>query len=390
MKTDFDYIVLGCGGIGSATAYWLSRRKGADVLGLEQFELGHHHGGSQDHSRIIRLSYYCPEYIRLAPHSYTAWSTLEEESGVQTVFKTGSIQFSPVDHPYRYEIDRYIDAMDETNIPYDRVNADEIMKRFPQFRLNEEVDGIYQADTGLVDAAKGNAAHISMARYHRATVLDHCVVDHICPIENGVELETAQGTFSCRKLIVTAGAWTDRLLSDVGLNLSLTATQEQVTYYATPNLPNFAIGKFPIFISHADESIYGFPVYGEVATKAGIDASGPAVTPDTRTYDPDPERERRQEDWLKENIPGFLGPILYTKTCLYTMPKDRHFVIDTLPEHPQIVVCVGAGHAYKFSGILGKILSELSIDEKTRYPIELFTLQRPAITDPDFKTVFRM
>ena len=264
------------------------------MLGLEQFELGHHHGGSQDYSRIIRLTYYYPQYIRLAPDSYTAWHKLEEESGVQTVYKTGSIQFSPIDHYYRYEIDKYTGAMDETGVSYDRVDSDEIMKRFPQFTLNYEVDGIYQEDTGLVDAAKGNAAHILMARYHGATIIDHCGAKHIRPINNGVEVETEQGTFTCRKLIVTAGAWTDRLLADVGIDLSLTATQEQVTYYATPNLPDFAIGKFPIFISHADESIYGFPIYGEVATKVGIDASGPAVTPDTRTYEPDAEREQGQ------------------------------------------------------------------------------------------------
>ena len=390
MKTDYEYIVLGCGGIGSATAYWLARRKSKNVLGIEQFEHGHHHGGSQDHSRIIRLTYYYPQYIRLAPASYTAWHTLEEESGVQMVFKTGSIQFSPVDHPYRYEIDKYTGAMDETGVPYDRVDADEIAKRFPQFRLKYEVDGIYQADTGLVDASRGNATHVAMARYRGATMLDNCEATRIRPTHTGVTIETKQGNFSCRKLIVTAGAWTDRLLASVNVNLSLTVTQEQVTYYATPNLPDFAIGKFPIFISHADESIYGFPIYGEVATKVGIDASGPAVTTDTRTYQSDAEREHRQEAWLKENIPGFLGPKLYTKTCLYTMPKDRHFVIDTLPEHPQIIVCVGAGHAYKFSGILGKILSELAIDGHTDYPIEPFALQRDAITDPNFKPVFRM
>ena len=390
MKTDYEYIVLGCGGIGSATAYWLSRRKSKDVLGIEQFAHGHHHGGSQDHSRIIRLTYYYPQYIHLAPASYTAWHTLEEESDVQMVFKTGSIQFSPVDHPYRYEIDKYTGAMDETGVPYDRVDADEIVKRFPQFRLKYEVDGIYQADTGLVDASRGNATHIAMARYRGATMLDNCEAIRIRPTNIGVEIETKQGNFSCRKLIVTAGAWTDRLLASVNMNLSLTVTQEQVTYYATPNLPDFAIGKFPIFISHADESIYGFPIYGEVATKVGIDASGPAVTTNMRTYKPDAEREHRQEVWLKENVPGFLGPKLYTKTCLYTMPKDRHFVIDTLPEHPQIIVCVGAGHAYKFAGILGKILSELAIDGRTDYPIEPFSLQRDAITDPNFKPVFRM
>ena len=83
MKRDYDYIVLGCGGIGSGTAYWLARRAGAEVLGLEQFELGHHHGGSQDYSRIIRLTYHHADYTRLTPHTYTAWARLEEESAVR-------------------------------------------------------------------------------------------------------------------------------------------------------------------------------------------------------------------------------------------------------------------------------------------------------------------
>ncbi len=73
MKTEFEYVVLGLGGLGSGAAYWLSRRAGAEVLGLEQFELGHDHGESQDHSRIIRLSYHSPAYVRLAQQAYDAW-----------------------------------------------------------------------------------------------------------------------------------------------------------------------------------------------------------------------------------------------------------------------------------------------------------------------------
>ena len=52
MRTDFEYIALGLGGLGSGAAYWLARHAGRDVLGLEQFELGHGRGESQDHSRI--------------------------------------------------------------------------------------------------------------------------------------------------------------------------------------------------------------------------------------------------------------------------------------------------------------------------------------------------
>lgn len=390
MKTNYETIVLGCGGIGSGTAYWLARRAGAEVLGLEQFELGHHHGGSQDHSRIIRLTYHHADYTRLTPHTYSAWATLEEESAVRVVTKTGSVELALKDSPHRHEIEIYATAMDAADIPYERVDGTEVMRRYPQFRLEQEVDALLQAETGIADAAKGNAAHGAMARYHGATLLDRCEVQAVHPFEGGVEVDTAAGRFSCQRLIITTGAWTDRVLAHVGLNLGLTVTQEQVTYYATPNLREFAVGNFPIFIWHGADVIYGFPVYGEVATKAAIDASGPAVTAETRTYEADPAREQRVETWLKQYIPGFLGPKLYTKTCLYDMPRDRNFVIDSLPEYPQILVCVGAGHAYKFASLLGKILSELALDGRTDYPIAPFTLNRPAITNPNYPPVFHI
>lgn len=389
-RTHYDYIVLGCGGIGSGAAYWLARRAGAEVLGLEQFALGHVHGGSQDHSRIIRLTYHHENYTRLTPHTYTAWATLEEESGVQVVHKTGSVELAAKHSPHLRELNIYSEAMDAAHIPYERFDGDELMRRYPQFRARDDVEVLWQADTGLADAAKGNAAHVATARLHGATILDNCRVKSMRPFDGGVEVETERGTFTGRRLIVTAGSWTDKVLASVGASLSVTVTQEQVTYYATPHLRDFSIGRFPIWIWHGDQVLYGFPVYGEVATKAAIDAAGPIVTADTRTYAADPARERIVEDWLKEYLPNFLGPKLYTKTCLYDMPRDRNFVIDALPQHPQILVCSGAGHAYKFASLLGKILSELAIDGQTQYPIAPFTLNRPAITDPDFKAVFHI
>ena len=71
-----DVAVIGLGGLGSATAYWLARR-GVPVVGFEQFELGHVRGASHDHSRIIRRSYHTPEYVRLTAGAYDAWREVE-------------------------------------------------------------------------------------------------------------------------------------------------------------------------------------------------------------------------------------------------------------------------------------------------------------------------
>jgi sarcosine oxidase len=383
-KNNYDYIVLGCGGIGSGAAYWLARRAGADVLGLEQFELGHHLGGSQDYSRMIRHHGYMGDYLKLTPYTYVTWATVEQESALTIVTKTGGVELHMKDNP-RPGMDAQAAAMAEAGIPFERFDGTELMRRYPQFRIPDNTVAIFQPDTGIVDPSKGNAAHQQLARYHGATLLDHCTVQSIRPFAGGVTVETDSGTFECRHLVITAGAWTERVLANEGINLGLTISREQVTYYATPNLRQFAVGNFPVFWANTElGSIYGFPVYGEVATKAAIDLSGHEVTVETRTMDPDEECEKFQAGWLEQFIPGFIGPKLYTKTCLYALTRDHDFVLDALPEHPQILVCVGSGHAFKFASLLGKILSELAIDGRTEHPISAFTLHRTGITDPNF------
>lgn len=384
----FDTIVVGCGGIGSAALYRLACRLGGQVLGLEQFDLGHPYGGSQDHSRIIRLMYHDARYTALTPHTYTAWADVEEESGVRLVVKTGGVEIAAPSH--HTDLDRYACAMDAAGIPYERVGAGELRYRYPQFAVDENVQVIYQMESGLVDAAKGNAAHIALARAHGAQIRTRCTVTALVPQGDSVRVETTQGAFSCRRVVVAAASWTNHVIGSTGFRIPLTVTQEQVTYYATPHLRAFAPDRFPIFIWKDALDVYGFPVYGEVATKAGIDASGPAVTPETRSMEPRPENEQELTAWLAQRIPQFVGPVLYSKTCLYDMPPDREFIVDHLPDHPQILVCVGAGHAYKFAALLGRILCDLALDGRSAYPIGGFGLNRPAITDPSFAATFHI
>ncbi|MBA2755435.1 MAG: FAD-dependent oxidoreductase, partial [Chloroflexia bacterium] len=261
--------------------------------------------------------------------------------------------------------------------------------RWPQFNLPEDARGLYQADSGLVDARKANAVHIALGRLHGAAVLDRTPIRALRSVGDSVEVETDGGTFAADQVVVAAGAWSNVLLGSLGIEWPLTVTQEQVTYFATPHLREFAPDRFPVWIWRAPQGFYGFPVYGEVATKAGQDAGGDEVTADTRTFEPNPGAHDRLIRFLEARIPRFLGPELYTKTCLYTMPPDRHFVIDAVPGHPRITIAVDGGHAFKFATLIGKILSQLALDGKTEYPIEAFRADRPAITDPTFRPIFR-
>ena len=374
MRRDYEYIVVGLGGWGSAAAYWLSRRAGAGVLGLEQFELGHVRGESQDHSRIIRLSYHTPGYVELAKHAYRAWEEVEHDAAEQLVLKTGGLDFAPVESAI--PLTNYSGSMDAAGVPYEHLDAAEIRRRWPQFAVTDDIHGLYQPDSGIAMAARGNAAHVRMAREHGATLRDHAPVERIRP--TGGELEVVAGgvVYRCRRLVVASGAWSNEALAHVGMHLPLRVTKEQVTYFATPHAAEFQPDRFPVWIWMDDPCYYGFPTFGEAGPKAGQDAGGQEVTADTRSFEPDQAALRRTVDFLGKYIPTMLGPIIYTKTCLYTLTPDRDFVLDRLPDFPDVVVGIGGGHGYKFASLVGRILAELAIDGRTDRDIEPFRIDR--------------
>lgn len=391
MKTDCEYIVVGCGGIGSGALYWLSREVGGEVLGLEQYQLGHDYGGSQDHSRIIRLSYHDPSYTTLSPHTFEAWRTVEEESGERLVIKTGGLDLEQADGKPEY-VNQYAGAMAAAGIPHEELSGSEVMERFPQFSLDDGVRAVYQEDAGLVDAARANATHIALARGRGATVLEDAPVTGVRAVGDGVEVETKQGTFSGRRLVVAAGSWTNDVIRHLGRDIPLTVTEEQVTYFAAPEVEQFSPERFPVWIWHGgpDYTFYGLPAYGLPGPKAGQDVGGDIVTPETRAFEPNPRILARLRGFLEERIPGFVGPEILTKPCLYDMPPDREFVIGPLPDNPQVVVGCGAGHGYKFASFMGRMLADIAVHGETSYPIDAFGLDRQALTDPDYEPVFAM
>ena len=360
---EYDVIVLGLGGIGSGAAYWLAKR-GARVLGLEQFELGHARGESHDHSRIIRYSYFSPAYVRLAKEAYAAWDALERDAGERVVFKTGGLDIRPRDGAIPLE--PYAESMRLCGVPFERLDAAEIRRRWAAWRIDDDIHGLFQPDGGLVAAMRATAAHQRAALAYGATLLDQTAVTKLHAANGEITLEAGGRRCSAGRLVIAAGPWTDKALAQLGMRVPLEVTKEQVMYFESRDLESFAFGKFPIWIWMDDPAYYGFPVFGEPgAVKITQDAGGKPVDADARGFDEDPDITARVTGFLDRYLPGALGPIRLVKTCLYTLPPDRDFIIDTLPEHPNVSVAVGAGHAFKFASVIGRILSELALDHSS-------------------------
>jgi sarcosine oxidase len=377
MTQAYDVIVLGAGGMGSAAAYHLTK-SGQRVLLLEQFEIDHQKGSSYGYSRIIRYSYDHPAYIALAKAVYPMWSELEADSGEELHITTGGIDFGPAGDAMLENTFKSVQVM---NIHHESLTPAEANKRFPQFHFAEDWRILYQPDSGLVAPSKCVKAQIRLAEQRGATVHTHTPVLKVTVNRDNVDIQTAYNSYTAAKLIITAGAWARTILTPLGLDLPLTPLQTQEAYFQPDNPSEFEPSRFPVFIAHIrsqfNDVLYGLPSYENSGVKVGIHG-GPRVNhPSEINYTPDPNVIEKIRIFTGKHIPGANGPLAFTRVCLYTMTPDEHFIIDKHPEYPHVVFAAGfSGHGFKFSTLVGKIVTELALTGSTEHDISLFSAAR--------------
>ena len=356
--------VVGLGGLGSAAAYWLTRR-GAEVVGFEQFELGHVRGASHDHSRIIRRSYHTPHYVRLTAGAYRAWRAVEEDSGETIITTTGGLDLFPPGAAI--DAQSYRDSLTAEGVPFEWIDGGEVRRRWPVFAggttVTPDVMAIWSAETGIVPPARSTALLQRLAGERGAVLRDRTPVRAVRPVGGEVDIVTDTGAERFDAAVVTVDAWANHLLEPLGLAVPLAVTREQVSYYPHADLERFGVGRLPVWIWMDDPSYYGFPVFGPVAgVKGSEDCGGPLVDPDTRTFDPDDGMEGRLAAFMEGLLgPGFGTPS--TTTCLYTLTSDRDFLLDRLPGHPQVAVALGAAHGFKFASWFGEQLAGMVLGD---------------------------
>jgi sarcosine oxidase len=348
------------------------------VVGLEQFEMGHTRGASEDHSRIIRRSYHTPWYVALTAAAYDAWDEVERLSGDQLVVRTGGLDLWP--NGAAIPMSDYTESMRACGVSFEELDAREVMRRWPQWKLSKDVHALFQPDAGLCAASRCNAAHRRLAQEEGAELRDRSPVTAIRADDGEIQLESATGRIRCESLVVAADSWTNQVLGMLGERpLPLTVTKEQVVYFAAPDPAPFSPERFPIWIWMDDPCFYGFPAFGEPGPKAAQDVGGMSTSPERLDDSPDLAALERVRRFTEERLPQAGRSILSLRTCRYTMPPDRHFVIDRLPEHPQVILLLGAAHGFKFASLFGKIAAQLAVDGQSAHDLSHFSLNRPIL-----------
>ncbi|MFN2518400.1 MAG: N-methyl-L-tryptophan oxidase [Jatrophihabitantaceae bacterium] len=374
----YDVIVLGLGGMGSAAARQLARR-GAAVLGLEQFTPAHALGSSHGDTRIVRTAYFeHPDYVPLLRRAYRLWDELGAAIGRPLLVRTGALMIGAPDSAV---VTGTLASAHRWDLAHELLDAGQLRQRYPQFRLRSHEVAVFEADAGYVDPEDTVRAHLTLARRDGAELRFGAKVTAWRPDGDGVLVDFDGGRARARSLVLAAGAWTAALAPGLGVPLRV---GRRVMHYLSPrtDAAQFDAIRFPVYFfdTGPGDGIYGFPLVGEASNgvKVGFHYRGGDADPDTVNREVSAAERDEMRALLAERIPDLAGEHVDARVCMYTLTPDENFVIDLLPgSSGRVTVAAGfSGHGFKFTPVVGEILADLALSGATEQPIDFLSATR--------------
>ena len=361
MTTDATTIAVVGGGLMGLSTAWELTRRGHRPIVLERFARGHLQGASHGATRNFNNAYDQDHYLDLLVRAREGWEALGDVDGAPLLRLHGLVTHGDV------ALDPMRQALETRGIPVQVLTPAEASARWRGMRFTGDV--LFSPDAGVVRAAD------ALAELERRSVAGGGEVRWETPVArvdehaDGVSLALASGAaVRADTVVVTAGAWTTRLLgSDRMLGAErmprLTVTEETPAHFAP--LPSPDAAAWPSFNHYVDASypatVYGMPTPGE-GVKVGFHRVGDEVDPDAR-----PHRTTHAEAlvrYVDEWMPGLDAASAVHLSCTYTSTDDGDFVLD---RRGRLVIGAGfSGHGFKFGPGVGAVLADLALDPAAR------------------------
>jgi len=381
MTQVFDVAVLGLGAMGSASA-WACAREGLRVVGLERFDPIHARGSSHGETRAIRQAYFeSPDYVPLVLRAYELWRDIERESGQSLLTLCGGLMVGREDSQV---FSGSLRSARTHGLPHEVLDPDAIAARWPPFRPAADQLGLYEPRAGILAAEPCVAALQSLARRHGATLKFNQPVIDLTVADDAVDLVTANGRLSARRLIVTAGAWSSQWLA--GWRLPLQPMRVAMRWFRPRGaIEAYRPDRFPVHIWEMPDGacFYGMPAMaGADEVKTGFHSRMTPCDPDaTATADPTEEGDLRA--LLSRFLPELADPARRTVGCMYTMTPDGHFVVGPHPAAPPVLLACGfSGHGFKFAPAIGEAMASLAAARDWPFSRGVFAPTRFATQSP--------
>jgi len=341
------------------------------VVGVEQFEPGHVRGSSHGHSRVFRTTYDDPLYVELAREALGMWRQLEAEADIELLELCGLLIFASLENN---RFTRTLQMLKDARLPHDRLDPEGVADRFPTFQLNTDQHAFFAQENGFLRADRVLETLRTRAEAHGGRRWHGCRVESIESTGDAVRVTTSEQTLEAPRVVITAGAWLDRLAED--LNWQLEVTREEKIYLGA-NDPTLVVpSRYPCFCEY-DTSNYGFPTLDGQTIKVAADHAGPRVDPDAVDRNVDDAAVGSLYEWVQRWQPGLVEPGGRGEVCLYTNTPDHDFLIGAHPSDDRVVLAGGfSGHGFKFSILVGDILADLVLEGSTGRRIDRFAVDR--------------
>ena len=373
----YGVIVVGLGAMGSAAAYQLAAR-GASVLGIEAFGRAHELGSSGGLTRIIRLAYFeHPDYVPMLRAAWEMWPRIEAEAGGEQLIKvTGGLY---IGRHGSAVLDGSTRSAQEHGLAHEMLDSDEMRARYPQLRLDDDMDALHEPLAGLLFPDRCIEAHLQLAERHGAELKFDEEVRAWSSDGDGISVTTRRGAYRAAKLIVAAGAWLPKLAPE--LNLPLTVERNVLFWYEpTASRDLFTPDRLPVWILEIDDqhAFYGFPMLPGQGAKVSRHHGGRLVDPDDVDRTASDADEQPVRAFMRRYMPLVAeGRRLDARVCMYTNTPDFHFILDFQPDDPRVVIASPcSGHGFKFSPVIGSIAADLALTGRTDYEIGFLSLRR--------------
>ena len=365
--------VVGLGAYGAAAAYQLAKR-GAKVIGFDQFSPPHAFGSSTGETRITRFAVLeGEEYVPAAIRSAEILSELQHRRGERLFLRNGFILISDdaarqaVVHGERDALQRTIDWARKFGIVHEVLDHAALTSRFPGFVATNGETAYYEPGSGTLFPEACIAAQLAEARSLGADIRTDTRVIAIDPGSSGVRIRTQQGHVDADHVVVAAGAWVRQFLPP-NLRGNFRVTRQVLYWFADETPDTFSSQNHPNFIwPHLDPSsdgtyFYGFPCQpGDTAVKVSTEVSNnPIADPDELSPPATAaEATRMFESHVRGRIAGIQPRLVRAKTCRYTGTPRSKSIIAAHPEMPRVtIVSSCSGHGFKLSAAMGEAIAE--------------------------------
>ena len=308
----------------------------------------------------------------LLRRAWTLWRELERESGETLLNETGGLYAGD---PSGELVSGALKSARMHHLEHELLDAAALRRRYPLFEWPDGWQGLFERQAGWLAPELCIETHVRLAEENGATLRFDEPVEHWESTPDGVRVTTSTGTFEAKQLVIAAGAWASQLAPSLAPELSV---ERNVLFWFEPTAERDAFARLPVYIvDDTDRIYYGFPyIEGQGVKVAGLHF-GDKADPDTVDRTASAGDEERVRLWLRRRFPLANGKKRDAKICMYTNTPDANFIVDRLPDHPNVVVASAcSGHGFKFSSVIGEILADLVLDGGTRHPIGFLSADR--------------